>query len=293
MRVLVVGSEGFIGRNTMHAFAEAHEVYGASRNSANLPIDLLDRNSIDDILDKVKPDVIFNAAGIVGASDHVMDNVTFTANLLRSVTASGIPVKRIIITGSAAEYGVVDKKNIPVREDTPINADGGYALSKAEEVRIALKIAKDHNLPVAIARVFNPLGPGMHPRFLTSRILEQIAEIRQGQRDVIEVSRLDSRRDYVDVRDVGRAVVALAEHDLHEQIYNVGSGKSTSNGELIDFMVRRSKLESVPRVIETLEQREPLVAIQADIARIEHECGWEPRYKIEETIEGIINVSGK
>jgi len=118
-------------------------------------------------------------------------------------------------------------------------------------------------------------------------------EIRQGQRDVIEVSRLDSRRDYVDIRDVGRAVVALAEHDLREQIYNVGSGRSTSNGELIDLMVRHSKPESIPRVVETLEQREPLVAIQADIARIEHECGWEPRYKIEETIEDIINASGK
>ncbi len=289
MKVLVLGSEGFVGRNTMQAFAEEHEVYGASRSSAELPIDLADQRSIADVLTSVKPDIIFNAAGIVGASDDVMNNVTYTTNLLQQVIASGSPVKRIIISGSAAEYGRVDEKNIPVSENAPVNAVNGYALSKAEEVRTALKMAHEYSLPVVVARIFNPIGPGMHSRFLIPRVLAQIAETIDGKRETLEISRLDSMRDYLDVRDLGRAIVMLAEGEPRESVYNIGSGKSTANGELIDLLVSESKLEPRPRVEETMTEPEPLVAIQADITRLQTEFGWRPSYTLEETIKDIIH----
>lgn len=290
MKVLVIGSEGFVGRNVAAAFDEAeHEVYRASRSSEDLPVDLSDQASIAQILESVRPDVVVNAAGIVGASDNVMDNVTFTANLLRQIAASRHPVKRVIISGSAAEYGTVDPQDLPVDEDTPVKAQSGYALSKAQEIQQALSFATEHGLPVTVARIFNPIGPGMHSRFLVPRILQQIEDVRSGMAEVIAVSRLDSERDYLDVRDLGRAIVMLAEGNPKRPVYNIGSGRATSNGELIDLMLRGSGLGTRPQVVETMPDPEPPVASQADITQIEQEFGWSPTRPLSETIGDIID----
>lgn len=288
MRVLVIGSSGFIGRQVTEELSKNHKVYKTSRHPDEgeaFEVDLMDKKSISEVLDKVQPEAIVNCAGVVENSDAATANIQFTKNLLDAVLGTRLEPKAIIICGSAAEYGEVKVADIPVRETVPLNAENKYGTSKKLESELALEYKKKYRLPVTIVRIFNPMGFGMHPKFLISGITRQVHEIEEGKRSKLEVSRLDSKRDYVDVTDVAEAVRMIIEGSPKRDIYNIGSGISTSNGEIIDLALKYSNLKSKPPISETFPEPEPVYAIQADISRIKDEFGWEPRHSIEDTVK--------
>jgi nucleoside-diphosphate-sugar epimerase len=128
----------------------------------------------------------------------------------------------------------------------------------------------------------------MAPRFLIPALLRQISELRRGERDFIEVSRLDSERDYVSVKDIACAFRVVTEGNPMQSIYNVGSGIRTSNGDLIKSLVNAVGIND-PLIKETKTSPESLVACMANITRISDEFGWGPQQSLEDVIKEIIN----
>lgn len=296
MKILVIGAAGFIGRAVCEVLSQDHEVFAADRGSISgikngYTVDLLKPETIKTLLADIQPEAVVNCAGVVDATQNIDLNEIFTRNLLESIAASGVKVRRVIVLGSAGEYGVVDPKNIPVKETTPLRASGGYGLSKVKEVAAAKELAEKYDLPVTIARLFNPIGVGMHPRMLTSAVLRQIEEIKGGEREAIEVGRLDLTRDLIAVKDVALAIKTLVEHEgLRHNVYNVGSGERTTIKHLVELLVRASGLQPMPELKETMPEPEPLVAVQADISRLKADCNWQPQISLEDAIKDMVNA---
>lgn len=293
MKILLIGSDGFIGRQVRQALG-GHEVVAASVEPSGINscyIDLLKPETIEMALREVKPEVVITAAGIVENTDKAQLNVTFTTNLLEAAVASGLSFRRLITTGSAGEYGEVKPQELPVSETTPLRAESLYGRSKVAESQAAFAYRRDHHLPVVVARVFNPIGVGMHPRMLIPSLIRQLQEIKSGGRTTLEVNRLDARRDYVAVRDIATAYRALVEGDPQHEVYNVGSGHSTSNAELIELVLKHGNISSRPAIVETAAQPEPLAAVQADISRLSQELGWHPEASLEQTIKELFDAS--
>lgn len=295
MIILVLGANGFVGRAVCGSLSGAHNVYGASKSiiedDKNFRIDLTDKKSIVNVLNRVNPEAIINCAGVVENSEAAKLNLIFTRNLLEVIADTGIKVNRVIVSGSAAEYGRVEEKNIPVNEEVPLNPVSIYGQSKVDETELALKFQEEKNIPVTIVRIFNPIGSRMHPKFIIPGIIRQVDAILAGEKIAIEVTRLDSKRDYIDIQDIASALKFIVENQPQEKIYNIGSGLSTSNEELINLIVKNSELRTMPKIIETVSEEEPLLAIQADISRIKNEFGWKPVRIIEETIREAMNDS--
>lgn len=291
-KILVIGSDGFIGANVQAILSGSFDVYGAVMKGADgkrtHQIDLLDRRTIARVFLAVQPNIVINNAGIVDKGEKAQLNLVFTTNLLETVAASGLKPERIILSGSAAEYGIVEK--LPVSEDTPVRATSDYGLSKLQETSFALAFASKHSLPVVIGRIFNPIGPNMNPGLMVPKIIEQVREVKQGRRKSIEISRLDSQRDYIHVKDIARAFRALVEGQPKRTVYNLGSGKSTTNQALVELILDNSKLVDRPAIVQTADIQEPLYASQADITRMHEEFGWLPRYTIQETIKELIDA---
>lgn len=65
---------------------------------------------------KRNPDAIIHCAGIVDKTEKARLNVVFTDNLLRAIREAGLSLQKIIICGSASEYGVVDSES-PISEE--------------------------------------------------------------------------------------------------------------------------------------------------------------------------------
>lgn len=290
MRVLVIGANGFMGQAISQELRTQHEVIAAGRYITHgVRIDLTDPQSISAALKSVQPDVIVNCAGIVENSEQAEGNPVMTRNLLDQVAASGLPIKRIIILGSAAEYGLVDK--LPVNEDTPRWPVSPYGVSKKEEVDVALWFREEKHLPIVVVRVFNPIGSGMPPRTLLPGLMRQIAAFRIGETDHIEVGRLDAKRDYFDISDVGRAIGLFLKKTPKHAVYNLGSGVSTSNRQLVKIMLAESGMADQPKLIETSDTPEPLLACQADVSRIEEEFGWKPQKIVAEALADVTKVN--
>src|SRR5581483_9205218 len=139
---LVFGADGFIGRTVVSAMSENHDVHGSSRDGSDnqkiIQLDLRDKQAISQVLDSVRPEVIINCAGVVENSDKAKLNIEFTKNILEAAAESRLEFKRIIICGSASEYGIVNPDDIPVKESIAINPDTVYGQSKADEEKLAL-----------------------------------------------------------------------------------------------------------------------------------------------------------
>jgi len=297
MRVLVTGADGFIGSNVSAALANAGDevFYGVRAIPEKADpkhyrqIDLLNEDDIREVVADIKPDVIVNCAGIIDSTQNVDNNRVFTQNLIEGAVTSGQKVGRLIICGSASVYGQVGESDLPVSENTPLRAASPYALSKKAEEDIAISLGEKYQLPVTIARIFNPIGRNMGPRFLVSAILNQIHEFKHGERTHIEINRLDSERDYVAVEDVAQAIRAIIHGQPKESAYNIGSGRGTSNGRLIELILDSHEFDPRPPVRQLKDEPEPLVASQADITKTFEHFGWQPEKSLEETIKEVVD----
>lgn len=293
MRVSVYGSTGFIGSAIAGQFEllGGAEVSRFSRSGEGTNGYVVDLSNYEQTLETIKnsrPDVIVNAAGIIGGSEEELrGNVVFTENILKAVVQSGLQPQSILICGSAAEYGNVDPNELPVSEENPLRPTSPYAKSKAEETALALGYRERYNLSVVVARLFNPIGPGMKDRFLVPSLLRQVKEIKAGERTEIEVSRLDSKRDYLHITDLALAFCALAAQGQREAVYNVGSGVSTSNSKLIELLINSTGIGADAVIRETQSEPELQVASEADISRLRG-IGWSPIYTIEDAIQEIV-----
>lgn len=293
MKVIVIGANGFVGRNVARELRgdDSLKVIAAGRgDTVDIVIDLLDKESISRALTSIKPDVIVNCAGVVANDETAYQNGVFCKNIFETVVAINQPYPKIIITGSAAEYGIVGNHN-PVDEDMPLRATNDYGKSKIEEEAIARDFAEKFGIDVIVARIFNPIGPGMGDKFLLTSLERQIKDFQRGLTHEISLSRLDTRRDYVDIRDVARAIhsFAVSENKSHQIAQNIGSGYSTTNGELLQLLINHIELKSEPTIIETRDAPEPIYAACADISRIKNEYGWQPSYELNKTMGDIFD----
>jgi len=176
-----------------------------------------------------------------------------------------------------------------VDENTLLLAESHYAKSKVLESSIALSFRESYNLPIVVARIFNPIGVGMHHRFLIPNMIEQIEEIKNKKRKKIEISRLDSSRDYINVTDVSRALILICKKDANGPVYNIGFGHKTKNKVLLDMLLKEMRISKRPQIKETKKVPEPLYASWANITKIKQDTGWEPKISLQETVKEIVN----
>jgi len=294
MKYLLIGSNGFIGRHVKKVLDnKGVDVFLADKLASpdTMQIDLFDKNLIKSILDKVKPDIIINCAGIVENSERaIMSNPVFALNLLQSISDVKLNLFHLIVMGSAAEYGIINN-DYPISEDCTLNAESYYARSKLFETAVINMYRGMYGIPTTVLRVFNPIGPGMHDRFLIPNIIKQAHEFLSGQRRIIEINRLDSKRDYIDVRDVASAISVVGRGGIKDSlVYNVGSGTSITNKELVDAIIELIlDNPSDVKIKELIKVPENNYASLADISKIKKDYNWSPSKNINGILKEIVD----
>ncbi len=292
MRVLIIGSNGFVGKYIVDQLNVKHDIIKSNNNQQDpLYIDLLDSDTAYDALAKIQPEVIVDCAGIVENSEKAKQNPIMLSNLLEAVVKAKLNPKLIIYLGSAAEYGEVGIQNKAISEDAPLKTDSIYGLSKIEENKIANKFRSEYQLKIVEARIFNPIGVGMNHRQLIPSLVNQIREIKENNRERIEINRLDSLRDYISIRDVAYAIELIIEGSPSYNVYNIGTGKSTSNEELLELIIKNANLINKPNIIEKSINKEPVFASKADISRLREDFKWEPSVSLDQTIKEIVGAN--
>ena len=236
MKALITGINGFVGKYLETELKNNdYEVYGidiTGKRENVFTLDLAHKESVTDIIKNVNPDYIFHLAGQASVKESwnipletLHCNVDNAVNLLDAMY-SECRESRLVVVGSADEYGIVSPDQCPLKETRALCPSTPYAISKQTQESIVGCLAKVRNMDVVFARPFNHTGPGQKRGFVIPDFAARIIEIKKNGGDM-KIGNLKAKRDFSDVRDVVRAYRLLAE-----------KGKLASNG----FYIRCWKL---------------------------------------------------
>jgi len=255
---------------------------------ANLP-------ALKDLFAATGPDYIFHLAAqaFVPASwedpwNTLANNIRGQLNVLLAAIAMGTK-PRVLVVGSAEEYGIVAPEELPIRETNPLRPSSPYAVSKVAQDMLGYQYYASHKLPVVRVRPFNHIGPGQSPAFVTSDFAKQIAEVEAGRREpVLHVGDLSTRRDFSDVKDIVRGYHLAITQGQAGEVYNLGAERSYSIREILDQLMALSR---VPLRIEVDKSRlrpVDIPEIVSDCSKLRLQTGWQALIPLEQSLNNIL-----
>jgi len=226
------------------------------RPVALIPFDLSEPESISKALDAAQPEVLFHLAGFSSVKGSFDDPaLTFQANcrgmenLLEAVRKTA-PGCKFIFVGSSEEYGlqicserhyqwaletfktVSPSPNripeLPVCELNHLRPLSPYAVSKVYGDYLTRTYWASYGLNAVVARAFNHEGAGRGYNYVTSSIIRQCIQLRDGLIDSIRIGNVGAFRDWSHVEDIVEGYRLLAEKGAAGEVYVLGSRRMNS-----------------------------------------------------------------
>ena len=296
MRVAVTGSSGFVGTHLV-PYLRSHGDDVVTIDRTGTPaVDVTDAAEVREVLRAARPDAVYHLAALshVGQSWDAPEtvfrvNALGALNVLRACTDAG--VGRVVVAGSADEYGSVGPEELPLTEESPIRPITPYGASKAAADVLALQAFLGDGLGTLRVRAFNHTGPGQSASMLVPGLAQRIADAERDERHKVSVGRVDVVRDLSDVRDVVRAYRLLVEHGTPGEAYNVCSGRGVSVREVADVMLAMSDAPLELVVDPELVRPVDVPRLVGDPARLRAATGWEPEIPLDETLRDVLTAA--
>lgn len=313
---LVTGADGFVGQHLVARLLGAGEsvVGGVRRTPPQLTtlsweeasrvrwidFDLLDRNTIRELLRSSRPDRVFHlAAQSSRARSHEDPVGTFEVNavgtlfLLEEIVAMRREAEgpsRVLVTGSAHVYGSAAGRCRPVSEDCPLEPDNLYGVSKVAQEKLAIVYQRSHGLPIVVTRSFHHTGPGQLRPFVVPELAARVRDVvARGGRGSVVVADAGIRRDFTDVRDVVRAYMLLADRGEIGQVYNVCSGRSYAIGELLEMLAGIAGVEVAVEADPQRSERAEVPEVVGSYRRLAEATGWTPQIEIRRSLADFLS----
>lgn len=310
-KVLITGASGFVGGYlaeyllSSHEF-EIHGTYHSDESLQSSPVkdriqfhhtNLEQKESITSLIQEVKPEFIFHLAAQANVPASFKDPIkTFHANidsqvyLLDALRSADMFDTRVLIVGSAEEYGYVTPEELPINELTPLRPANPYSVSKIAQDYLALQYVISYKMPLIRVRPFNHIGPRQKTGFVTTDFAKQIAMIEKGEMEpVIKVGNLEAKRDFTDVRDMVKAYALLLQKGEVGENYNIGSGTSHTIQEILDSFLTLAKVKITVEVDKEKLRPSDVPEIICDCKKMNKITGWEPEIPFEQTLKDILD----
>lgn len=308
-KVLVTGSDGFIGSHLVESLLE----HGASvkaftfYNSFNSWgwLDTLDKSILDNIEvffgDVRDPngvrtavkgvDVVMHLAALIAIpysyhspDSYVDTNIKGTLNILQA--CRDLEIERVLVTSTSEVYGTA--QYVPIDEKHPFQGQSPYSASKIGADRMAESFYKSFDLPVTIVRPFNTYGPRQSARAiiptLISQLLNGYEEIKMGS--------LEPTRDFNYVKDTCAGFISIAESEntIGEEI-NIATQKEISMGQLAEELVKQINPDA--RIIQDPSRIRPskseVMQLLGSNDKLKSLTPWECKYSFSEGIAETIS----
>lgn len=307
MRVLLLGADGFIGRRVADRLAVDLELQVTAlgrRDSADIRFDLTagSPGALARFLDAVAPQVVINCAGATNGSARslIRSNAVAVATVCEAIRRSREPA-RLVHVGSAAEYGPMPV-GMPISESAEPRPAGPYGVAKLAGTELVLSSGLD----AAVLRIFDVVGPGSPAASLFGRLAEGVRRALEQDESVVRMPDLSGHRDFVDVRDVARAIRSAAVSGA-TGVINVGSGHAVRARDAAQLLLRAAGFEGTiaedarqvllpgqsggdhhhHRGLDARPVLEPVQWRQADVRTARERLGWRTQVPLEESLGDI------
>jgi nucleoside-diphosphate-sugar epimerase len=238
MRVLLLGASGYLGRFVADRLLAdpAVQLTALGRDDdADVRFDLATGSpgALTRFLDAVHPGVVVNCAGATrgGARELTRQNTVSTATVCESLRRSTCDA-RLVHIGCAAEYGPSQTGSSTGEAAAP-RPGGPYGVSKLAATELVLASGLD----AVVLRVFSPAGPSTPAGSPLGRLADGMRRAMQQGETELRLAGLSVQRDFVDVRDVARAVHA-ASLSAAQGVINIGTGRAVRLRDAASVLAR-------------------------------------------------------
>jgi GDPmannose 4,6-dehydratase len=258
--------------------------------------DLTDGAGLRHIMDKVRPDEIYNLA----AQSHVrvsFDQAEYTADVvatgtlrllevLRDFAQSSGKAVRFYQAGSSEMFGAAKP---PQNEGTPFYPRSPYAVSKVAAHWYAVNCREAYGLYVANGILFNHESPRRGETFVTRKITRALARIKLGLQRKLYLGNLDARRDWGFAGDFVEAMWLMLQQPIPED-YVIATGESHSVRDFLDLagaccgLDWRKFVELDPRYLRPTE----VDFLCGDSSKAHAKLGWQPKVRLPELVRMMV-----
>ena len=174
-KILIFGSNGLLGQNLIKHFYAKHELFGSSFETENyipeydfpyFAMNLTDRLGVADLINKIQPDIVINAAAYTNVDGCEDDPETCWNVNVRGVEniIDACGMLKPILVHVSTDY-VFDGEGGPYTEDDVPNPQGNYARSKYNAEKAVT--ASDLEYIIARTQVLFGTGKNIRPNFVT------------------------------------------------------------------------------------------------------------------------------
>jgi GDP-4-dehydro-6-deoxy-D-mannose reductase len=247
------------------------------------------------VLQSESIDEVIHLAGITGSVDWdalLRINVGGTANLLGALALHRqIQGKdpTILIVSSSAAYGAAPMEGRPVAEDCLLRPVSPYGVSKAAQELTALQFYFTERMKIVVVRPFNLVGPGQPVHFVCSSLACQIATAEKRQEPaIVQMGRLDSERDFIDIRDAVDLYVRILEKGTPGRAYNCGSGVVHSIEQALCLLKELAFVEVRIQQKDDRFRSGDVRSLWADLTTVTMATGWKPLVSLETSLHDLL-----
>lgn len=307
-RVLITGGFGFAGGYlTEHCQNSGDHVTVLKRPGEVVPedlkqsldlseieeveVDLQDRGKTVSAVAAAKPDTVYHLAALASVArsweaptEVLSANLDMTVNLLDGLREHSSDA-RVVLVSSGEIYGV--PQTLPITEESPLNPQNPYAVSKVTVDLLAGIYRAAHGLDVMRVRPFNHSGPRQITVYAIASFAKQIAAAsltaEPGSTLTIATGNPDVKRDFTDVRDVVRAYRHVATEGKSD-VYNICSGKSVSIREIVELLGKTVDHPIDHQIDASRVRKHDVLDVRGSFDKLHNDTGWKPEIPLDQTL---------
>ncbi len=297
---LVIAARSFIGRHICRALSDRGvRVVSTSRQpaagSGDIACDLTDPASIAAAIENSRPDWIVQCGAATASRDPrelYLTHAFGTLNLCEAVDQHA-PEARVLLMGSAAEYGSLPVEWLPLHEECLPQPSSYFGASKLAQTQLAQAAAVEKRLRIVSVRPFNVIGPGLPDIYFAASLLKRLKAMQlEGAKagTEFEVTNATATRDFVDVRDVAEAVALLLERAAFEvgtcEVFNIATSRETT---LIEMASVLGELAGgfVPKAGGSHSSRGGISRSSGSFKKLADATGWQPRIRWQQSLRDM------
>jgi len=261
--------------------------------------DLCDYISLQNVIEKVRPDYVFHLAAqsypqtsFTSPISTFDTNIQGTENLLEAIRKCPEIDPWIHVCSSSEVFGQVPKEKVPIDEECTFHPASPYAISKVGTDLIGRFHAEAYDQKVIVTRMFTHTGPRRGDVFVESTFAKQIAMIEAKQmKPVVKVGNLESLRTFSDVRDAVKAYhMLLTVNPVSGEYYNIGGNYTCKVGEMLNYLLSLSTIKNIKVEMEEARLRPIDADLQVpDTSKFCKHTGWKAEIPFEKTMEDLLD----
>jgi GDP-L-fucose synthase len=296
MSIVVAGYTGLVGSAIFEQLKnKGEDVIGVNSKV----VDLLDRRATFDFICQLKPDIVIDAAAIVGGIgannqspvEFLSKNLQIQSNLMDSSHKAG--VERFVFLGSSCIYPRDCRQ--PIKEEYLLTGplertNSAYAVAKIAGIELIKSYRKQFNRRWISVMPTNVYGPRDNFNIETGHVLPALINkfVTATERGISQVNLWGTgraKREFLHSRDLAEATLFLVEKydsDLH---INVGAGTDQEIQELANLIASKTGFTGDINWDTTKPDGTPRKLL--DVSRIT-ELGWKPKVTLEEGVTETI-----